>query len=618
MSGRQFGPYTLEARLGRGGMAETWRAKRLGSAGISKQVAIKRILPGYSEDEQFIAMFVSEAKVVANLSHGNIAQVFDVGQVDGEYYIAMEFVDGPSLKAVLEKAVEANPGSGMPVPLALYVIVELCKALHHAHTARDDAGKPLGIVHRDISPENVMLSWQGQLKIIDFGIAHSALPERPKTEAGIMKGKVQYMSPEQARAMDVDSLSDVWAAGIVLFEMLCGRPPVDGSSYESLMALWRGDGPKPSEVNPALGTELDRLVGKALAVSKTDRFRSAQHLLDAAADMLHRDYPGVSQAWLSAYLTELYADYLKAEKRVVDVPMSARAALRSALAGKSAQQRRTLSKDQVPKLDATLLELDSVPATSQQRVRSGKATKHTIDETSGPTPQRPLSSPKPPRPSMPGGGSRSGREAQLKVPPENSDKTEALPVLKVAASTAPHGATAARTIVHEDNSGDETAVSFASSGDEDAGLGPAKSEAGDTDEKGRTLSAPARRPDATRAEGVRGLSTTGDEDEADDAEDEAEGRASQADDSGSSGDDEGGDADDADEHLERSVVANTADVPGRERRRDADRTSGKRPAARPAARGPELPPESARLLVKVGVALVAVILVGVAVALLLL
>lgn len=350
-------------------MAETWRARWQGTAGISKQVAVKRILPGLNEDDSFVAMFMSEAKLAATLSHGNIAQVFDVGQVDGTHYIAMEFVDGPSLKGLLEQSARRGMPA-LPVPIALFVIAELCKALHHAHVARDERGQPLGIVHRDISPENVMLSWQGQVKVIDFGIAHSALPERPKTEHGVMKGKVQYMAPEQAKGTGVDALSDVWAAGIVLFEMLCGKPPVESAGYDELMALWQGKGPKPSERNPGLPRELDRLVLKALAVSRTDRYRSAQHLHDAAADMLHRDWPGVSESWVAALLLELYQDDLEKQGRMLDVPMSARTALRGVLAGKSARTRRTSSKEQPSASDGPTVtrSLDEIRADAQRTI----------------------------------------------------------------------------------------------------------------------------------------------------------------------------------------------------------------------------------------------------------
>jgi serine/threonine protein kinase len=370
-------------------MAETWRARWVGSAGVAKQVAIKRILPGFTEDPQFIAMFVSEAKLVATLSHGNIAQVFDVGQVDGEYYIAMEYVDGPSIKGILEKAKEKKQPR-VPLPLALYLTTELCKALHSAHTARDEAGTPLSIVHRDISPENIMVSWQGQLKVIDFGIARSAMAERPRTEAGIMKGKVMYMSPEQARATDVDALTDVWAAGVVLFEMLCGEAPVPGASYDGLMAMWRGEGRRAAQVNPQVPAEVDSIIAKAMAVSRTDRLRSAQHLHDALADILHRDWPGVSQAWVSAYLTELYADYLKQENRVVDVPVSARAALRSAMAGKSDTKRqRTTSKQEIPQ---TPLDEAAPPTLAGPRPVAA-----TIDDAPTPAPGRMPVLTKPPR-----------------------------------------------------------------------------------------------------------------------------------------------------------------------------------------------------------------------------
>ena len=537
-------------------MAETWRAKWQGTAGITKNVAIKRILPGLAEDEQFVAMFVSEAKVLATLSHGNIAQVFDVGQVDGEYYIAMEYVDGPSLKSVLEKAAERGEGC-VPVPIALYIILELAKALHYAHTGRDDAGKPMSIVHRDVSPENIMLSWQGQLKVIDFGIARSALPERPKTEAGIMKGKVQYMSPEQARAQDIDALTDVWASGIVLFEMLCGKPPVENASYEGLMALWRGEGPKPSALNRNLNSELDRLVGKALAVSRTDRFRSEQHLHDAVADILHRDYPGVSQAWLSAYLIELYGDYLKAEGRVIDVPMQARAALRSAVAGKS-QKQRTQSKVETRAVDPDATAalpvhepIDNPPTPLQRRAVTGK---RSVSST---------------------GLARPVTGKRDKVAPELEVDTGEMTV------GAKGAVDAGATMVHEEPEELETTTHQAHK----PGSPPKPS-----------LAAP------TRAEGV----------EADDEgafEDRPTNRAQQAPAYSEVPSDELA-------INKPSIVADTHDVPTRSRRSHADLQQ--RPTNKKAESAGQLSAAQRSLLIKITIGAVAVVLVGIVAALVLL
>ncbi|NRD68449.1 serine/threonine protein kinase, partial [Corallococcus exiguus] len=169
-AGDVFGRYELVSWLGRGGMAETWRAQLVGDAGVTKPVLIKKVLPEYANDEAFISMFISEARISATLSHGNVAQVFDFGRVDGEYFLAMEFVDGQPLHRILKRALKSDLGA-LPVPVAVFIAMEMCRGLHYAHTRTNSSGQPLGIVHRDISPDNVLLGYEGQVKIVDFGIA---------------------------------------------------------------------------------------------------------------------------------------------------------------------------------------------------------------------------------------------------------------------------------------------------------------------------------------------------------------------------------------------------------------------------------------------------------------
>ena len=194
-------------------MAETWRARLLGEAGVTKPVLIKKVLPEYANDEAFIRMFISEARISATLSHGNIAQVYDFGRVDGEYFLAMEYVDGQPLHRLFKRAL--RPGCRLPIPIAVFIAMEMCRGLHYAHTRRTTAGKPLGIVHRDISPDNVLVSYEGQVKIVDFGIAKARELRGFNTEPGVVKGKYLFFSPEQARGEEVDARTDVWATGIV-------------------------------------------------------------------------------------------------------------------------------------------------------------------------------------------------------------------------------------------------------------------------------------------------------------------------------------------------------------------------------------------------------------------
>ncbi|HYI00063.1 serine/threonine-protein kinase, partial [Hyalangium sp.] len=195
--GTRFGRYELVSRLGYGGMAETWLARLLGEAGFAKTVLIKKVLPEYADDYAFTSMLISEARICATLSHDNIAQVFDFGRVENEYFVGMEYVDGQPLNSVVQHAVRA--GGSVPVPPAVFIGVQICRGLQYAHTRKDDGGKPLSIVHRDISPENVLISFEGQVKIVDFGLAKARELRDLNTEPGVVKGKYLFFSPEQAR-----------------------------------------------------------------------------------------------------------------------------------------------------------------------------------------------------------------------------------------------------------------------------------------------------------------------------------------------------------------------------------------------------------------------------------
>ena len=319
--GAQFGRYELVSRLGRGGMAETWRARLLGAAGVTKPVLIKRVLSEYSTDQAFTTMFVSEARISATLSHGNIAQVYDFGRLDEEYFLAMEFVDGQPLNRILKRALRSELTS-IPVPLAAFTALEMCRGLHYAHTRTDDSGKSLGIVHRDISPDNVIISYEGQVKIVDFGIAKARQLRGFDTEPGIVKGKFLFFSPEQAHGEEVDARTDVWATGVVLYEMLCGRLPVEGPQYVALPKLVKGEFPRPRGLNPELPRELDAIVMKALAVDREERFESCHAFGDALAGFLYSTTPRFSAMSLAHFVQELFREDLAAEGRSFQVPRS--------------------------------------------------------------------------------------------------------------------------------------------------------------------------------------------------------------------------------------------------------------------------------------------------------
>ena len=238
-TGSTIGTYVLERKLGTGGMAEVYLARRSGPRGFTKRVAIKRILPELSEDSQLIQMFCDEARLAATLNHPNIAQVLEFGEQDGELYIVMEYVEGVSCATILRTAASRN--ETIPVGGALYVAHEVLLALSFAHEATDEAGTSLALVHRDVSPSNVLVSRFGMVKLIDFGITRSYLAER-RTCPGELKGKLRYMSPEQILGDEIDARSDLFAVGVVLAEMLAGRALFSGKSdLDVLTRISRGD-----------------------------------------------------------------------------------------------------------------------------------------------------------------------------------------------------------------------------------------------------------------------------------------------------------------------------------------------------------------------------------------
>jgi serine/threonine protein kinase/tetratricopeptide (TPR) repeat protein len=269
----QFGKYSLIRKIGTGGMAEVFLARTVVAQGLNKTLVIKKIHSAYARSKQFVTMFVDEAKIALGLNHPNIIQVFDFGAVGDTYFLAMEYVEGLDLLRLLQEAAKAR--QRIPYGLSTYVVQQICKGLDYAHRKTDEYGQPLGIVHRDISPQNVLLSWDGSVKIVDFGIARA---RDIHEEQGVIKGKFAYMSPEQARGEPVDCRSDVFAAGIVLFELICARPLFHGKGKEALEMVKSGAIPRPKDFAPELPDSLERTILKALAFHRGDRFQTARDL----------------------------------------------------------------------------------------------------------------------------------------------------------------------------------------------------------------------------------------------------------------------------------------------------------------------------------------------------
>ncbi len=279
------GKYEVVRRLDAGGMAEVFIAKAIGAAGITKTVAIKRVLPHLSANDKFVRMFLDEARVGMRLSHANIVQVFDVGEADGTFYIVMEFIKGVSLRKVLDVTSEQN--RAVPVGTAVYLAAEAARGLGYAHRAVDEDGRPLKIVHRDVSPPNILLSEQGEVKVSDFGLAKAA-SQLERTDPGVVKGKFSYLAPEAIDGLEVDHRADIFALGVVLFEVLTGRKLFCGETdYQTVQLVSRCHVPPIGLLNPQVPTLLDDIVHKALVRDRDHRYQTAEEFAEALTGFLY-------------------------------------------------------------------------------------------------------------------------------------------------------------------------------------------------------------------------------------------------------------------------------------------------------------------------------------------
>lgn len=298
-----LGPYELLQRLATGGMAEVYIARRAGPHGFQKVVAVKRILPQLAQDPDFVAMFIDEARVCARLAHPNIVQVFDFGEQDGELYMAMEYVDGTTA-ARLVRAASAR-GEDVPLDAALYVALSILRGLDYAHNTRDDDGRALDLVHRDVSPGNVLIARSGAVKLTDFGIARAAEIER-RTDAGQLKGKLGYMSPEQVVGRELDARSDLFTVGIVLAELVMLRPLFQApSEIEVLMRIRDADLGALDRSASRVPDDVRAVLFRALARDRALRFPTAAAFAEAIEELLRRRRLQVGPGRLAAWIERL-------------------------------------------------------------------------------------------------------------------------------------------------------------------------------------------------------------------------------------------------------------------------------------------------------------------------
>lgn len=306
-----FGKYLLLERVNVGGMAEVFKAKAFGVEGFERMVAVKRILPNIAEDAEFITMFIDEAKISVQLNHGNIAQVFDLGRHGDSYYIAMEYIAGRDLRALFDRA--RTRGEPLPIPMACYVVMKMCEGLDYAHNKRDSQGREMHLIHRDVSPQNILVSYDGEVKLIDFGIAKAA-NKASQTQAGIVKGKFGYMSPEQVQGLPIDRRSDVFAAGIVLYELLTSeRLFVGDSDFSTIEKIRNAVVTPPTRFNARIPAELERIVLRALSKDLDHRYQTAMDLHDDLQAFMYQSGSFFARKDLSAFMRKAFAEEITKE-----------------------------------------------------------------------------------------------------------------------------------------------------------------------------------------------------------------------------------------------------------------------------------------------------------------
>ena len=307
-----FGKYYLVDKIATGGMAEIFKAKTYSHGGFENLMVIKRILSHLGENEDFVSMFIDEAKVSVALQHANITRIYDFGKLMDNYFIAMECVDGKDVRNLLRKL--ARKRQYLPIEFAAYIGHQACRGLVYAHEKRDVNGKPYGIVHRDISPANILVSYEGDVKIADFGIAKAEL-NSGTTDVGVLKGKFEYMSPEQARGEDIDGRSDLFSLGIVLHEVLTGRRLFKADNdAASLERIKNGVIAAPSEVNQRVPKELDDIVMKALERDIDKRYQSAREMQSDLEACLYPKTTDISRQALARFMQSVFEEEITAEK----------------------------------------------------------------------------------------------------------------------------------------------------------------------------------------------------------------------------------------------------------------------------------------------------------------
>ncbi len=375
--GQTVGRYEFLVPIAQGGMAAVWAARQRGSRGFSKTVAVKTMLPTISDDPRFEQMFLDEARIASRIRHPNVVEILDLGEQDDVLYLVMEWVDGEPLSLVRFTAVEQGP---FPLPIAVKIVADACAGLHAAHELVDEDGKMVGLVHRDISPQNILVGYEGVVKLVDFGVAKTGGRTAETTNVGQVKGKPPYMSPEQALGKPVDRRTDLFALGIVLYQLVTGRHPMRGETDVATLHNIVSNQPilPPGVFNSAFPIQLERVIMKALARDPDQRFQTARDFELALEEVTHESLPRVRTEEVGRFVNELLGSH--GEERRAAVRESIRLADERGLATRyrttgdevtsidvrdsivdteeeSGTQAATLDRDRTPSLHANELTL---------------------------------------------------------------------------------------------------------------------------------------------------------------------------------------------------------------------------------------------------------------------
>jgi serine/threonine-protein kinase len=309
-----MGKFQLLSEIAMGGMAEIWIAKQQLEEGIEKLVVIKMLRPKLKKNREFVHMFLNEARIAARLKHPNVVQMYDLGYADGNYFIAMEYIAGENLRTTTKAC--RKTGEKIPLSFSLTIMSQACQGLHYAHTKTDVLGRPLNIVHCDMSPQNIVISFSGEIKLVDFGVA-KATSQFEQAQKGVVKGKLAYMSPEQIQGKSMDARSDIFSAGIVLWELATWKRLFGSFTPNEIVKLIPdGNVPSPRRVNPEVSPDLEAVILKALEKNPLARFQTSQEMHDALQHVIRHENLSVEASGLSAFMRSIFEHKLDSVRKI--------------------------------------------------------------------------------------------------------------------------------------------------------------------------------------------------------------------------------------------------------------------------------------------------------------